>query len=943
MEAFHKLKVESPYEILEIEDIKISNNPNEHGRLYLKALLDDSINFKYAIEASTDDKISIYEETEDKEKSIIFNGTIQNIRTENINGIYYMEIEAYTSSFELDIKEKSRSFQDAEMSYDDLIKTILLDYKIYSFTQRMDKPMSIGRPLFQYKETDYEFLKRVASQIGLEINCDIINTNNVFYFGRPWGKEYKIEDNIDYEALKDIKKYRESLVHSPNFHDTDFFYYKIRTRKLMELGAQVVFKQKKFYINSYEAEYVRGELIYTYKLCRERGIWQEKLYNDKIKGISLEGEVLEVSGEKVKLHLDIDETQNKDKAAWFCYAPPTGNLMYSMPIVGTNANLCFSSERSEDPIVIGCIRKNGSSCESFSDVNNRYFSTESGNNLDMLPGAINFSRPGLSANFNDGSGINLSSSSSLNISAGYVGIYAGDITIKAKSKLEAKKGESSFISLENDFYNNAGIVMENGSDKASNGAFDDDPQKGATEAKKAKEAMESAVKVALAAVVSAVQGAMGKIGECLAGNSENMGISTNDMQAKSSNDFESEKVLDSLIDFVFPSTPCYAAEKGEENSKKSKQTDYIQETSTEVPVYNVHGEYNEGDSVKVKLNGKEFPATMTAKKDGSLYAKVDDYSGLVEAGIESGEKSKPTLSTGLAVTTDVLIGDKINSIAKGKSRKVLNNFSDGIHNILKACSGNEQLFEGLSEGCKSLLNEVKQNGKKRTSKISKELSLEELLKELNSDKSLCEKLNDIVNSDLSTASKEKLVNKVFLADGIKVDSETIGVIAKMPQNDYAGYSYRDFRSKSKGIGSNLGQINAYYLLTGKEKSLDNNKYNKILMDTVGPPPSDMENPHAHHIVYKSGNGQKQKALVEEGQEILRNYDIDPIEGAENLCWAPNIAGQHNGDNLQVVVDGIKKVESDGIQEGDSKEEIRKSIVESLEASGKEAADRERNN
>ncbi|WP_270547694.1 EndoU domain-containing protein [Clostridium butyricum] len=230
---------------------------------------------------------------------------------------------------------------------------------------------------------------------------------------------------------------------------------------------------------------------------------------------------MEVSGEKVKLNLDIDETQNKDKAAWFRYAPPTGNLMYSMPIVGTNANLYFSSERSEDPVVIGCIRKNGSSCESFSDVNNRYFATESGNNLDMLPGAINFSRPGLSANFNDGSGINLSSSSSLNISAGYVGIYAGDITIKAKSKLEAKKGESSFISLENDFYNNAGIVMENGSDKVSNGAFDDDPQKGAAEAKKAKEAMESAVKVALAAVVGAVQGAMGKIGECLAGVVEN--------------------------------------------------------------------------------------------------------------------------------------------------------------------------------------------------------------------------------------------------------------------------------------------------------------------------------------------------------------------------------------------------------------------------------------
>ena len=115
------------------------------------------------------------------------------------------------------------------------------------------------------------------------------------------------------------------------------------------------------------------------------------------------------------------------------------------------------------------------------------------------------------------------------------------------------------------------------------------------------------------------------------------------------------------------------------------------------------------------------------------------------------------------------------------------------------------------------------------------------------------------------------------------------------------------------------------------------------MDTAGPPPDDMENPHAHHILYKSGNGQRQKALVEEGQEILRDYDIDPIEGPENLCWAPNIAGQHNVDNLQEVVDGIKEAKNNGIDDGDSKEEIREAIVESLEKSGDDAANRKRYN
>ena len=95
MEAFHKIKIKCPYEILEIEEIKIKNEPNKHGYTYVKGIVDDSVNFKYAIEASTEDKICIYEETEneDNKETIIFNGKIQNIRiNNNIDGIYHIEI-----------------------------------------------------------------------------------------------------------------------------------------------------------------------------------------------------------------------------------------------------------------------------------------------------------------------------------------------------------------------------------------------------------------------------------------------------------------------------------------------------------------------------------------------------------------------------------------------------------------------------------------------------------------------------------------------------------------------------------------------------------------------------------------------------------------------------------------------------------------------------------
>ena len=510
MEALYKLRIDSPYEILEIEDIKIKSIPNEHGYLYLKCLIDDNINERYSVEASTNDKIKVYEETNDKdEEATIFNGIIQNIITIHDNGVYYLEIEALTSSSELDIEEKSRSFQDVEMSYDELINEILKDYSGYSFTQCMDRPEEIGHPLFQYKETDFEFLKRIASYIGIDIHCDIINKNNMFYFGKPVKKELVLGDDIAYKSHQNIGAYNRARAERQiNFSSIEYLYYEVKTKISSETGAVVWFKNVEFYVYSYESEYINGELIYTYRLCRKSAVWQEKIHNRKLKGISLEGEVLEVSGEHVKLHLSIDENQEVSKAAWFRYAPPTGNLMYSMPIVGTSARLYFSNEMCVEPIVTGCVRTNGSTCEQFSDTSNRYFVTESDNHLDMLPGAVNFSRPGLSVNLNDDDGISLNSSSSLYACAGSIILDAGKVLIIAKDKVTIDKNKQSTLSIENECYTDAsGVVYENGSSREAFEAFtDDEPTAGVVAA------FGVAAKALLAGAVAGINAAFSSLG-----------------------------------------------------------------------------------------------------------------------------------------------------------------------------------------------------------------------------------------------------------------------------------------------------------------------------------------------------------------------------------------------------------------------------------------------
>ncbi len=109
-------------------------------------------------------------------------------------------------------------------------------------------------------------------------------------------------------------------------------------------------------------------------------------------------------------------------------------------------------------------------------------------------------------------------------------------------------------------------------------------------------------------------------------------------------------------------------------------------------------------------------------------------------------------------------------------------------------------------------------------------------------------------------------------------------------------------------------------------------FGKYLTGLIGGPPEAMINPHAHHILFKKGLGQKQKELVQEGQEILRKYGIDPIIGQENLVWAPNaVVGQHSIDALEIVVHRLKAVESEG---GDLDD-----IVDALEELGNLASRR----
>ncbi|WP_102691524.1 pre-toxin TG domain-containing protein [Rummeliibacillus pycnus] len=156
-----------------------------------------------------------------------------------------------------------------------------------------------------------------------------------------------------------------------------------------------------------------------------------------------------------------------------------------------------------------------------------------------------------------------------------------------------------------------------------------------------------------------------------------------------------------------------------------------------------------------------------------------------------------------------------------------------------------------------------------------------------------------------------------------VDADKLNKLKNTIQNNT--FSKDELAEISKKM-SDLGIAKEY------NEALIKIDFGKYLKGLIGDPPANMINPHAHHILFKKGLGEAQQKLVQEGQELLRKYGIDPIIGEENLVWAPNrIAGQHSIEALENVINQLKAVDAAGADVDD--------IIEILEDLGKQAASR----
>ncbi|VYU14522.1 Uncharacterised protein [Roseburia intestinalis] len=310
----------------------------------------------------------------------LFSGYPEKVEIKEERGYRIADIQAVSGTILLDQKKSNRVFQKKVQTYMGIASAVTADTD-HCACILPGSDMRTGGTLIQYQETDWRFLKRMASQLGLPLVPDTSYYYPRFYLGLPEGEKRELGEIISCDLCFDGRYYAVSgkcLVDRE-----DFICYDVVTRTSLSLGDRVTYEGRELLVSRKKTELAGGEVIFTYRLAGNSYAWVPWEDNPDYTGMSFVGSIVGTQGEQVEVAFDIDKTAAGGNR--YGFAPATGNLMYCMPQKGTKTSLYIGNGDEAQGIATGCIRTNGSTCEGTGSPEKKSFRSEHGKGMDLYP------------------------------------------------------------------------------------------------------------------------------------------------------------------------------------------------------------------------------------------------------------------------------------------------------------------------------------------------------------------------------------------------------------------------------------------------------------------------------------------------------------------------------------------------------------------------------
>ncbi len=416
-----------------IRKLQIRHTVNDHGYCHIEGEMAEEQ--AQDIVQRVDERFALKIKTKaEGQPSVLFYGNVRKISMEKGNSYASLVVDGITSSGKIDLAKTNKTFQNTAQTYEQLLNHLL---KGRGSVQVLVSDRAVGSFILQCDETDWEFMIRMASQLGAPACVNLLSQKPQIYIGiPPEGRTVEV-DTLSFGASRDVLG-SESASQSVHTYEYAF------------LGDSLRLNGRNYRIKSVRADLVDGLLECVYDFSVPTGFSVPRAANTNASGRMLRGIVKKVEADKVQVHFaSVDKSYDEGGDWWFpystAYSSQDGSGWYSMPAEEDEVRVFFPSGNEGEAFAAGAVAKNVRA-----NVRDKAWSGINGKEILMTADGlvITCKDKKIYIKLSDADGISIISDQNINITSGSnVNISAGD-TVKILAENEVVIGTAeSHINL----------------------------------------------------------------------------------------------------------------------------------------------------------------------------------------------------------------------------------------------------------------------------------------------------------------------------------------------------------------------------------------------------------------------------------------------------------------------------------------------------------------
>ncbi len=262
--TYENIKVDgAPIE--RVLELCIQHAPNTHGHARIKgtAAYESARDFAQRADETTGVEITT---TAEGQPGRLFYGVITSLNIEQLPEYAVIDLAIETTSSRLDAKKCSRTFQNTQKTYGQILNQVMGGNGTVS-VMVSDKP--IGGLIMQCDETDWEFTVRMASRLGVPAFANIIAQTPQVYIGLPPAGQSKKIQTHSYDYARSEAAYQavtSNNVLVASAMREDFSAERVHSYDYLYLGDTVTLNGHSSQVSSVQAQLTDGILDCTYSL-----------------------------------------------------------------------------------------------------------------------------------------------------------------------------------------------------------------------------------------------------------------------------------------------------------------------------------------------------------------------------------------------------------------------------------------------------------------------------------------------------------------------------------------------------------------------------------------------------------------------------------------------------------------------------------------------------